>query len=127
MKIKKFGIEITKPWSKEMYDHNDKVLKQVKKLLEEKWRKAYSLAENSYYVNASDDDYEFEDAEWGYSNSIMADIQEAILGYGFGDGYTIYDVEKAVFQELEVLPYWRAKEVCEDLCIPQKDGFIGLG
>ena len=32
MKVKeiKYGIEITKPWSKEMYDHNDKVAELMK-------------------------------------------------------------------------------------------------
>jgi len=30
MKNMKYGIEITKPWSKEMYDHNDKVAKLMK-------------------------------------------------------------------------------------------------
>ena len=30
MKIKKYGIEITKPWSKEMYAHNDEVANEVR-------------------------------------------------------------------------------------------------
>ena len=30
MKNMKYGIEITKPWSKEMYDHNDKVAELMK-------------------------------------------------------------------------------------------------
>ena len=30
----KYGIEITKPWSKEMYDHNDKVSDEVKQNIE---------------------------------------------------------------------------------------------
>ena len=33
----KYGIKITKPWSKEMYDHNDKVADIMKK----KYRKIY--------------------------------------------------------------------------------------
>ena len=27
----KYGIEITKPWSKEMYDHNEKVAEEMRK------------------------------------------------------------------------------------------------
>ena len=30
----KYGIEITKPWSKEMYDHNDKISEVVKTNIE---------------------------------------------------------------------------------------------
>ena len=30
----KYGIKITKPWSKEMYDHNDKVADIMKKNIE---------------------------------------------------------------------------------------------
>ena len=44
MKIKKYGIEITKPWSKEMYDHNDEVLSEVKQLIGNKWLHAYHLS-----------------------------------------------------------------------------------
>ena len=29
MKVIKYGIPITKPWSKEMYAHNDEVLREV--------------------------------------------------------------------------------------------------
>ena len=29
MKLKKYNIAITKPWSKEMYAHNDEVLREV--------------------------------------------------------------------------------------------------
>ena len=32
-----YGIEITKPWSKEMYDHNDIVSEEMKKNIIKKW------------------------------------------------------------------------------------------
>mgnify|MGYP003123444484 CR=1 FL=1 len=32
-----YGIEITKPWSKEMYDHNDIVSEEMKKNIIQKW------------------------------------------------------------------------------------------
>ena len=32
-----YGIEITKPWSKEMYDHNDMVSEEMKKNIINKW------------------------------------------------------------------------------------------
>ena len=37
---------------------------------------------------------------------------------------TIYDIEKDVFQELEVAPYWHVKQMAEELYIEEM--FIGL-
>ena len=133
MKIKKYGIEITKPWSKEMYAHNDEVLAEVKHLIECKWTKAYHDSENDYESHAGwsdqdNDDYpEFMDSDWDNANATMLDIQEAITITAYGSGFTVYDVEKDVHQELEFLPYWRAKEVAEDLSLCLSKNFIGLG
>jgi hypothetical protein len=67
------------------------------------------------------------DSDWDNANATMLDIQEAILVTSYGSGFTIYDVEKDVHQELEFLPYWRAKEVAEDLSLSLDKEFIGLG
>lgn len=132
MKIKKYGIEITKPWSKEMYAHNDEVLREVVEEVKDRWLHAYHDSENSYETDTvmSDqyNDYpEFMDSDWDNANAIMMDIQEAVTITAYGSGYTIYDVEKEVHQELEFLPYWRAKEVAEDLSLCLSKNFIGLG
>lgn len=133
MKIKKYGIKITKPWSKEMYAHNDEVLAEVKHLIECKWTKAYHDSENDYESHAGwsdqdNDDYpEFMESDWDNANATMLDIQEAITITAYGSGFTVYDVEKDVLQELEFLPYWRAKEVAEDLSLNLDKEFIGLG
>ena len=128
MKKEKYGIEITKPWSKEMYAHNDEVLREVVEEVKAKWLLAYHDSENEYYVGSSDDESEFQDAEWEYeSNAIMKDIQEAVLVTSYGSGFTIHNVHNDVHQELEVMAYWRAKEVAEDLSISLNKEFIGLG
>ena len=132
MKIKKYGIEITKPWSKEMYAHNDEVLREVVEEVKDRWLHAYHDSENAYEADTgmSDqyNDYpEFMDSDWDNANAIMMDIQEAVTVTGYGSGYTIYDVEKDVHQELEAMPYWRAKEVAEDLSLCLNKNFIGLG
>ena len=132
MKIRKYGIEITKPWSKEMYAHNDEVLREVVEEVKDKWLHAYHDSENVYEADTgmSDqyNDYpEFMDSDWDNANAIMMDIQEAVTITGYGSGYTIYDVEKDVHQELEAMPYWRAKEVAEDLSLCLNKNFIGLG
>jgi len=129
MKKEKYGIEITKPWSKEMYAHNDEVLREVVEEVKDRWLHAYHDSENVYEADADIEDYDpdFMDSEFNYNaNAIMLDIQEAVTVTGYGSGYTIYDVEKDVQQELESMPYWRAKEVAEDLSLCLSKNFIGL-
>ena len=41
MKIKKYDIEITKPWSKEMYAHNDEVLREVVEEVRDRWSSTF--------------------------------------------------------------------------------------
>jgi predicted RNA-binding protein len=128
MKIKKYDIEVTKPWSKEMYAHNDEVLREVVEEVKAKWLVAYHDSENEYYIGSSDDESEFQDAEWSYeANTIMKDIQKAVLVTSYGSGFTMHDVHNDVHLELEAMAYWRAKEVAEDLSIRLSKEFIGLG
>ena len=132
MKIRKYGIEITKPWSKEMYAHNDEVLREVVEEVKDRWLHAYHDSENVYEADTgmSDqyNDYpEFMDSDWDNANAIMLDIQEAVTVSGYGSGYTIYDVEKDVMNEVDAAAYWRLKEIAEDLSIKLSKEFIGLG
>ena len=127
MKVIKYGIPITKPWSKEMYAHNDEVLREVVEEVKDKWLHAYHDSENVYEADVEDHEPEFMESDWDNANAIMMDIQEAVTVTGYGSGYTIYDVEKDVHQELEAMPYWRAKEVAEDLSLCLTKNFIGLG
>jgi hypothetical protein len=122
----KYGIEITTPWSSEMYDWNDKVLEDLKKKITKLWKQGYASAEEDYYeLHGKDCDEKFEDSDWSHeSNGIMEEIQKSITFAGFGSGFTIYDVEKDVFQELEVAPYWHVKQMAEELYIEEM--FIGL-
>lgn len=128
MKLKKYNIAITKPWSKEMYAHNDEVLREVVEKVKAKWLVAYHDSENEYEADSQDHYPEFMESEFNWNaNGIMLDVQKAVTVVGYGSGYTIYDVEKDVHQELESMPYWRAKEVAEDLSISLTKEFIGLG
>jgi len=128
MKIKKYDIEVTKPWSKEMYAHNDEVLREVVEEVKAKWLVAYHDSENEYEADAEDNYPEFQDAEWEYeANAIMKDIQKAVLVTSYGSGFTMHDVHNDVHLELEAMAYWRAKEVAEDLSIRLSKEFIGLG
>ena len=119
----KYGIEITNPWSSEMYDWNDKVLEDLKKKITKLWKQGYDCALEDY--KELDQDIKFEDSDWSiHSNGIMEEVQKSITFSGYGSGFTIYDIEKEVFQELEVAPYWHVKQMAEELYIEEM--FIGL-
>ena len=114
-KVFQQGIEITKPWSKEMYAHNDKVATEVRDEIWERWAKA-----------VLDANIDKEDA-WEYAaTEEMEDIQTAVTCYGFGSGFTIGAVEDEVVNEMENLPYYRLNEVVEDLEIELEEGFVGF-
>jgi hypothetical protein len=49
-----YGIEITKPWSKEMYDHNNKVLEIAKQNIQAALDKAYAENEPTAIIDKSD-------------------------------------------------------------------------
>jgi hypothetical protein len=137
-KIKEmYGVAIVKPWSKEMYDHNDKVAEEIKATIFSKWLLAYSDAELEYdaeeldfRMTSPDEDFiseGFEFREWEYcASDEMIDIQKAITLYSIGSGYTISDIEEKLKNELEHAPYYRLKEMAEDLKIELKEELIGL-
>ena len=88
-----YGIEIVKPWSKAMYNHNDQVSEAVKVKVFEMWTDACSTESEEF---ASD-------SEWlDTASPEMLKIQKAVLCYGFGYGYSIADVARQVEEEIEV-------------------------
>jgi hypothetical protein len=56
----------------------------------------------------------------------MIKIQKAVLCHGFGSGYSIEYVSLRVEEELEDAPYYRLKEIAEELDITLKKGFVGF-
>jgi len=124
-----FGIEITKPWSAEMYDHNDEVAAAVKAKVHEMWIEAYEELEE--FVEAYDDDCDedpisFRDINWDFATEKMIEIQKAVTCYGFGSGYTIGKVADTVEQEIEDAPYFRLKAIAEELGLELEKGFVGF-
>ena len=115
-----YGIEITKPWSKEMYAHNDMVAEAVRILVTQRWENA---------LNAFQDEMGEEfmtDVDWDQATEEMKEIQRAITCYGFGYGYDVAEVSTRVEQELEDAPLYRLKEIAEDLELDLKVGFVGF-
>ena len=117
-----FGIEIVKPWSAEMYAHNDEVAEVVRLEV-----KALLDAEVNNFL--ADVDF-IDDAltlEWeDDATPELKNIQTAITCYGFGMGYTIERVLDKVEQELEDAPLYRLKDIAEELGLHLEKGFVGF-
>ena len=126
----KYGIEIVKPWSKEMYNHNDKVADEVRGIVEKKWKDAYKAAEADYDAEYEDEDFTpegFEYADWqGNANIAMMDLHEAVIVVGYGSGFEMHKVDEDFNNELENAAYWRLNEIAEELEIELTCQFIGL-
>ena len=123
-----FGIEITKPWSKEMYAHNDEVQEVVVGIITKMWRDEMAEVRTEWEEEMSDEEFEadFEDAEWSHLNEgILSDIQTAVTCYGFLN-YSVVDVEQIVLDELETAPYYRLNEMVEELDLKLEKGFVGF-
>ena len=81
-----FGIEITKPWSKEMYAHNDEMQDLVVGIITKMWRDEMADVRTEWEEDMADEDFEpdFEEAQWNHTKSdLLGDIQTAVTCYGF--------------------------------------------
>ena len=115
-----FGIVITKPWSSEMYDHNEQVADIVRNEVEARW-----IVELMKFQADAGESF-MSDVEWIEVPETLRDIQRAITCYGFGYGYDVAAVAERVMQELEDAPTYRLKEIAEDLEIELEKGFVGF-
>jgi len=118
-----FGIEITKPWSKEMYAHNDALAEVVKAKVFAMWTAAYEAAE-SEFAEFDELGNEFIDMQWESASSEMVAIQEAITLYSFSN-QSIGEVVEEIEITLEDMPGYQLKELVEELDIKLDTGFIG--
>ena len=117
-----YGITITKPWSKEMYDHNEEVARVVVDEVNSQWQEAMNDLASEF-----DDPEDMLDAEFeSQATPEMKRIQRAVTCYGFGFGYTVLDVSVLVEEELERSASFRLKEMAEELDIVLEKGFIGF-
>ena len=116
-----FGITITKPWSKEMYDHNDAVADMVRNEVEARW-----IAALMEFQEELSEEF-MSDTEWVVlATKEMKEIQNAITCYGFGSGFGVCEVLDELEKELENAPLYRLKEIAEELEIELEKGFIGF-
>ncbi len=124
----KYGIKITKPWSKEMYAHNEEVKETVINEVRDRWEIAYQEAEQ-YFLDDLEEDQQgmlFEDSDWLNANQTMQEIQEAVTIINFASGFEVKDVTEEVEDTLDDAPFYRLKEIAEELELELEEEFIGL-
>ncbi len=106
MKTKKtpkiqYGIKITKPHSKEMYDHNDKVSDQMKNNIIKSWDR---LIKDMGDINMETPWTVFQE----YTEIVK--LQKGICYSGFGMGYTLGMVDEEFRSEVDCLPNYQLDE-----------------
>ena len=116
-----FGIEIVKPWSAEMYAHNEAVADVVRETVEFMWIEAIRE-----FAKEFDGNDEMLECEWDSASDELERIQRAVTVYGFGFGYDVNQVADRVMQELEEAPFYRLNEIAEDLELELEKGFVGF-
>ena len=119
-----FGITITKPWSKEMYDHNEEVAEIVKETVHQMWVDALKEAIEDY---RDEDELGnlYSEMDWGQASDEMVRIQKAITYYSYCN-QSIEEVADEVEETLEDAPLYQLKELVEELEIKLDKGFIGF-
>ena len=107
--IFKYGIEITKPFSKAMYAHNDGVANEMRANIIEKWEALLNIQMHGHTTMETD---------WTTLSPSQAivKLQEGICSTGFGDGYTLEMVDKEFRNELETMANWQLHENYSYLC-----------
>jgi hypothetical protein len=119
-----FGITITKPWSKEMYDHNEDVAEVVKEMVHQMWVDALKEAIEDY---RDEDELGnlYCEMDWGQASDEMVRIQKAITYYSYSN-QSIEEVADEVEETLEDMPLYQLKELVEELDIKLDKGFVGF-
>jgi hypothetical protein len=119
-----FGITITKPWSKEMYDHNEEVAEIVKETVHQMWVDALKAAIEDY---RDEDELGnlYSEMDWGQASDEMVRIQKAITYYSYCN-QSIEEVADEVEETLEDMPLYQLKELVEELEIKLDKGFVGF-
>ena len=116
-----YGITITKPWSKEMYAHNEEVAIIVRDIIEKRID-----AELSAFAFEYADIDEAMDQNWSSVSKEFKQLQNAITCYGFGTMYGVCEVLDEIEKELDRSATFRLKEIAEELEIELEKGFIGF-
>jgi len=86
-----YGIEITKPWTSEMYDHNDHTADHLKGLIKASFEKTYTCEP--------------------IMETKLRDMAHEIVGYKYGNGFSLGDIIEETLKELDTIPNFQLHEV----------------
>lgn len=119
-----YGITIVKPWSKQMYDHNDKVITVAKSQLVRMWDDMVNPMLSEYLDG---DDLTMDDLDWlSVSTDTLQQFQKAVTCYSFGFGYSLQSVQEEVLETIQGGSYHSINRIFDELSIPLEPGFIGF-
>ncbi len=116
-----YGIEIVKPWSSEMYAHNEEVADVVRTKVHAMWVEAITKFAKEFDYNDQMLECEFTNA-----SDELKRIQRAVTVYGFGFGYDVNRVAEIVGDEIEEAAFYRLKDIAEELELELEKEFVGL-
>ena len=102
----RYGIEITKPHSKEMYDHNDKVALEMKRNILSEIHIAYSQAIGDIAANGG----------MSAGEERLRDIQVEFMGIRMGDGYSPDEVKDDIIKDVTNAENWALHQNYGYLC-----------
>jgi len=127
-KIKsKYGIEITKPHSKDMYSHNDMVAEEMKANIRNAWKSLISkLEEDDRYLMHRD----WNAVELNSECPDIVKLQKGVCYSSYGDGYTIQMVNDEFKKELDTMANWQLHEEYSYMCfkgLVNRTRFMMLG
>jgi len=112
--IYKYGLEITKPFSQAMYDHNDQVADEMKARILEAWKNELAKIKEYTDVNALVEEWD-EDLLKEHAPKLVK-LQRGVCYSGYGAGYTIDMVDKEFTKELDTMANWQLHEEYSYLC-----------
>ena len=110
----KYGIKITKPFSKEMYDHNDQVAHVMKMNIINAWENELAIVKEYHDVNALVEEWD-EDLLKEHAPKLVR-LQNNVMYSGYGSGYTIDDVNQEFLKELDTMANWQLHETYSYMC-----------
>ena len=114
-----YGIEIVKPWSDAMYAHNEEVAEVVRTKVHAMWVDAITKFQKEF-----DGNDEMLECEFTNASDELKRIQRAVTVYGFG--YDVNRVAEIVGDEIEEAPFYRLKDIAEELELELEKEFVGL-
>jgi len=121
-----YGIQIVKPWSTEMYNHNELVADLVRNEVESMLIAEMTVLQEMFESEDEGSETEVLDASWDIATPNLIRLQKAVTCFGYGIGYNVAEVMEQVYEELDNSPLYRLNEMADELDIKLEKGFVGF-